>query len=331
MLLIVASSVVILLAAWAVLALWYQAASGRVLRMLAAVSWTAFSCADLVALWRGLPVPATAVFAAAFGVLLLWWRHLRPTNDREWADDVAQMTTGSVAGSRVTLRNVRNFQWRTRSDYVQRWETRDYDLQNLCTLDLILSYWSYRAIAHLLVSFGFAAGEHVVFSVEVRRPRDAPYSELGGFFKEFGLSIIAADERDIVRVRTNVRGEDDYLYRIGLPVATMRSLFLEYVNQANALVSTPRFYNTLTVNCTTLVYHMMKHVVGYLPWDYRVLLSGYLPTYLYRVRALDMRYSLAELRALGRVTERAKAAGDHSATFSADIRQGVPESSASAS
>jgi hypothetical protein len=229
----------------------------------------------------------------------------------------------------VTLRNVRNFHWHTRSDYIQRWETRDYDLQKLCTLDLILSYWSYRAIAHLLVSFGFADGEHVVFSVEVRRPRDAPYSELGGFFKEFGLSIIAADERDIVRVRTNVRGEDDYLYRIRLPAATMRPLFLEYVDQANALVSTPRFYNTLTVNCTTLVYHMMKHVVGYLPWDYRVLLSGYLPSYLYRVRALDMRYALPELRSLGRVTERAKAAGDHSATFSADIRQGVPELGAS--
>jgi hypothetical protein len=327
-LLTLAWPIVLLLAAWGCVALWYQAPGARALKKIAAPLWAAFSCAVLIALWHGRLAPALVVFGVAFGALLLWWRHLRPTNNREWADDVAQMTTGAVGDSRVTLHNVRNFQWRTRSDYTQRWETRIYDLQQLSAVDLILSYWSYRAIAHLLVSFGFAGGEHVVFSVEVRRPRDAQYSELGGFFKEFGLSIIAADERDIIRVRTNVRDEDDYLYRIRLPTATMRSLFLEYVNQANRLAAAPRFYNTLTVNCTTLVYHMMKHVAGYVPWDYRVLLSGYLPAYLYRVRALDMRYPLPELRAFGRITERAKAHAD-SATFSADIRKGVPELGAS--
>jgi hypothetical protein len=174
-----------------------------------------------------------------------------------------------------------------------------------------------------LVSFGFEDGSHVVFSVEIRREKHESFSEIGGFFKEFELSIIAADERDVIRVRTNVRGEDDYLYHLKVPVGTMRSLFLAYVGQANGLVHAPRFYNTITVNCTTLVYHMMRHIVGYLPMDYRLLLSGYLPSYVYKVGGLDTRYTLEQLRAFGRITDRARRSG-RSESFSADIRKGIP-------
>jgi hypothetical protein len=159
--------------------------------------------------------------------------------------------------------------------------------------------------------------------VEIRREKPESFSEIGGFFKEFELSIIAADERDVIRVRTNVRGEDDYLYRLHMPPTAMRSLFLEYIDEANSLVNTPRFYNKITVKCSTLVYHMMKRIAGHLPMDYRLLFSGYLPEYVYRVNGLDNRYSLATLRERGRITERAKKA-DRSDSFSADIRQGIP-------
>jgi hypothetical protein len=159
--------------------------------------------------------------------------------------------------------------------------------------------------------------------VENRREKIESYSEIGGFFKEFELSIIAADERDVIRVRTNVRGEDTYLYRLRMPGSAMRSLFLGYLDKANALTRTPRFYNTITVNCTTLVYQMMQGIVGYLPLSYRLLLSGYLPEYVYGVGGLDQRYSLEELRAYGRISERAIRA-DRSDTFSADIRRGIP-------
>jgi Domain of unknown function (DUF4105) len=311
------------LAIWGCFALWYQVPGGRALKSLGVAVWLAFSLAILWALWHGRYALGICEFAVAFGALLLWWQQLMPSNDRIWADDVAEMTTGTVDADRVTLHNVRNFDWRSATDYTQRWETRQYDLDRLDSVDMILSYWSGRAIAHVLISFGFNDGEHVVFSVEIRPQKSEGFSEIGGFFKEFELSIIAADERDVVRVRTNVRGEDDYLYRIRVPASTMRSLFLAYIEQANDLVRTPRFYNTLTVNCTTLVYHMVKHIVGYLPFDYRLLFSGYLPGYVYGVGGLDTRYTLKQLRAFGRITERAKHS-DRSETFSADIRRGVP-------
>lgn len=309
-------------AVWAALALWYQAPGGQ-LKIVLLLLWGAFALGVLTALWQGRAGLAFLSFALAFGILLIWWQRITPTNERLWADDVAQITNGTIDGNRVTLRNVRNFDWRSNSDYTQRWETRSYDLDKLASVDMIMSYWDGWAIAHMLISFGFEDGQHVAFSVEVRRGKNENYSEIGGFFKRDGLSIIAADERDVVRVRTNIRGEDDYLYRIRMPLPAMRSLFLGYVGQADQLLYTPRFYNTITVNCTTLVYHMMKRIVGYLPWSYRLLFTGYLPEYVYRVGGLDQRFNLEELRALGRITDRARQS-DRSDTFSADIRRGIP-------
>jgi len=310
-------------AAWAVLAFWYQAPGGRIARTAVIAAWLVFGVGVLFALWQGRAALGLLVFAAAFAAVVMWWLRIPASNDRPWADDVAQIAAATLAGDIVTLQNVRNFDWRSNTDYAPRWETRVYDLTQLNSVDMIMSYWRGPAIAHMLVSFGFAAGEHVAFSVEIRRDKRQSYSEIGGFFKEFALSVIAADERDVIRVRTNVRGEDAYLYRVRMPLFAMRSLFLGYLGEANSLVATPRFYNTITANCTTLVYHMMTRIVGYLPLNYRILLTGYFPAYVYEVGGLDQRLPLAELRALGRITDRARES-DHSNAFSADIRRGIP-------
>jgi hypothetical protein len=312
-----------LMSAWGATALWYQAPGGRARKTLCILAWLTFCCASIGALWNGHAPLGIAAITAGFSALLIWWQRIPPSNNRVWADDVARMSGGSVSGNRVTLRNVRNFDWQTRSEYLQRWETRSYDLNELAAVDMILSYWTGPAIAHMLISFGFNDGGHVAFSVEIRRERNEAFSEVGGFFKQFELSIIACDERDAVRVRTNVRGEEAYLYRIRLSQSAMRSLFLAYLEQANALLERPRFYNTITVNCTTLVYLMLKRIIGRLPLDWRILFTGYLAAYVYRVGGLDTRYTLDELRRLGRITERARAA-DRSTTFSEDIRRGIP-------
>lgn len=318
-----AASIVGFCSIWGAFALWYQVPGGNGSKIASVCLWALLSLALLAALWQGRTAVALAAFAVAFFCLQIWWQRIAPSNNRIWADDVARMTSGTVEGGRATLRNVRNFEWRSDTDYTQRWETRSYDLDRLDSVDMIMSYWKGPAIAHMLVSFGFGAAQHVVFSVEIRREKTESFSELGGFFKQFELSVIAADERDVIRVRTNVRGEDDYLYRMRMPVSAMRSLFLGYLEEANSLVKEARFYNTLTVNCTTLVYHMMKRIVGRLPLSYRLIFSGYLPGYVYRVGGLDQRFSLQELRERGRITERARGA-DRSGTFSADIRQGIP-------
>ena len=315
------SLTVALVAAWGVLALRYKAPRGA--GIIGAALWTALGVACIGAFWCGHLGTGVAIFALAHGLLLIWWKSLRPSNDREWADDVAQTVGGTIDGGVVTLDKVRDFEWRSSSDYTPRWTTRSYDLARLHSLDMIVSVWDRPSIAHMLISFGFSEDDYVAFSVEIRRDKRQSFSEIGGFFKEFELVVIAADERDIVRLRTNVRREQTYLFRLNFEPAVMRALFLAYVAEANALVREPRFYHTITGNCTTVLYRMLRRIVRRLPFSYRVLLSGYMPEYFYGIGYLDQRYPLEELRALGYVSERGRLA-DASPTYSTDIRRGIP-------
>jgi len=308
--------------AWASLALWYQLPGRSITRTIGSLCWASLVVALAVlaiTLRSWLPLLA---YAACYAIVLLWWIGIAPSNRRIWADDVSQLLTGTQHDNHVLLEHVRNFSWRRENDYDIHWETREYDLDRLLSADAVLSYWSSQAIAHAMISFGFDDGRHVVFSVEIRKRRGQQYSPIGGFFKQYETVLVAADENDIIRVRTNVRGEDDYLYPLRMEKSAMRALFLSYVHAANQLVARPAFYNTFTSNCTTLVYRMARQIDPGLPWDSRLLLTGYLPGYLYQVGALGRDVPLDILRQRGRITERARATqpGDD---FSDAIRRGM--------
>ncbi|GAB2547146.1 Lnb N-terminal periplasmic domain-containing protein [Rhodanobacter koreensis] len=291
---------------WGALALWYQLPGNLISRTIGSAAWVIVVIVLVtLAITRRSWLPL-AVYAVIYALLLFWWASIAPSNNRIWADDTSRLLTGTVAGNQVTLSNVRDFTWRTDDDYDPRWETRHYDLDQLASADAVLSYWGSAAIAHAMISFGFEDGSHVVFSVEIRKKRGQQYSAIGGFFKQFETILIAADERDIIRVRTNVRGEDDYLYPLRMDKPAMRALFVSYVQAANRLAVTPAFYNTITSNCTTIVYRMARQIDPGLPRDIRLLLTGYLPEYLYKVGALDRSVPVDELRQRGRITERAR-------------------------
>lgn len=266
---------------------------------------------------------AVVAFGLAFVAAVAGLLSLQPRQQRDWADDVARLLEPRIEGDRVELRNVRNFDWRSDSDYDVRWETRSYDLSRLRSADLVLSYWMGPSIAHTLVSFGFDDGQRVVFSLEIRKERSESFSAVAGFFRRYEQVLVAADERDIVRVRSNVRGEDVYLYRLALPSAALRQAFLGYVAQAQALQRRPRFYNTLDSNCTTIVFELARQLRPGLPLDYRLLLSGYFAEYVHEQGGLMPGYDYPALRAAGRITERARAA-DRAADFSRRIRAGMP-------
>ncbi|PZP64289.1 MAG: hypothetical protein DI597_01380 [Pseudoxanthomonas spadix] len=315
---------VVVAAAWGALAIHFLFDLAPPLRWTVIAVWLGAAALALWGLWRR---PrrwrAFGAFALAFVALLAWWCALQPRQDRDWADDVARRLQAQVHGHRVVLRNVRDFDWRSDDDYTPRWETREYDLDHLVSADLALSYWMGPAIAHTLVSFGFDDGSRVVFSLEIRKQRGESFSALGGFFRKFEQTLVAADERDILRVRTNVRGEDMYLYRLAVPPDALRRLFLGYVRTAQELDRAPRFYNTLTSNCTTIVFHLARSIDAGLPLDWRLLLSGYLAEYVYDQHGLLPGYDFATLKRLGHITTRARAAGD-AADFSGRIRAGMP-------
>lgn len=313
--------------AWGALALWFQLPRASALAVGAA--WSILGVATALASSTGpgrqYAYGTGAAFTVAAILLLAWWQSLTPSHDRAWADDVARLLEADIDGDRVTLRNVRNFDWQTEARYAARWETRHYDLGRLQSADLILSYWMGPHIAHTLVSFGFDDGRKLVFSLEIRKERQEAFSAVGGFFRRFEQVMIAADEHDIVKTRSNVRREDVYLYRLHARPEQLRLLFRQYLEQAEQLRRAPAFYNTLTSNCTTIVFDLARRITPGLPVDYRLLLSGHLDAYAYDQGALAPGYSLAQLRRLGYIDTRARQAdGADSRGFSQAIRTHVP-------
>ena len=314
---------IVLAATWAALALWYRLPAPLPLRALAGGLFVLLGLATILALFTRLRLRALAVFLAAFALMLVWWGSIQPPATMDWAPDVSRQVTGTVSGNLLTLTDVRNFDWRSDSDFTPRWESRTYDLDRLQTLDLFMSYWAGPQIAHVILSFGFDDGEHIAWSVEVRRPVGGEYSPVADFFKTDALVIVAADERDVVGLRSNIRKEDVQLYRLKVSPAAARVLLREYVSDANALAATPQFYNSITTNCTTTVVKMMRAVGGAVPLDWRLVVNGYLPDYAYERGALDTSQPLAALRAGAHIDARAQAAG-LTPDFSRLIRTGIP-------
>ncbi|APZ52030.1 DUF4105 domain-containing protein [Salipiger abyssi] len=260
-----------------------------------------------------------AVLAASALAVAGWYMTITPSQDRDWAVDVSRGVKARVAGDLVTLTDLRDFDWRSPDDATHRWTERTVDLAQLETVDMITSVWDNPDIAHLLVSFGFADGEHVVFSVEIRREADEAFNEIGGFFRQFELVLIGATEEDIVKLRTNYRKEQVRLFPVALSAEHRRALFMAYVELAQQLEAQPRFYNTLLANCTTVVYGLAQALKADLPIDRRLILSARLPEYLDSLGVLGGNGSLEERRAAALITDKAQAAGDD-ADYSAAIR-----------
>jgi hypothetical protein len=266
-----------------------------------------------------------ALFAAAFVGLLLYWRTITPSNDRDWAPEVARLPHATIAGDLVTVHDIRNFDYRTETDFTPAYYDRTVDLRRLDAVDLVTSYWMGPAIAHVFLSFGFG-DEHIAVSIEARKDRNEGYSSIQGFFRRYELIYVVGDERDLIRVRTNYRRdppEDVYLYRVRGPADNLRRLFLEYVRAINALRDEPRFYNTLTTNCTTTILLHTRVNPGHLPLSWKVLLSGHAAEYAWEQGRLDPSLPFEELQRRSRINDAARAA-DQAVDFSRRLREGLP-------
>jgi hypothetical protein len=282
--------------------------------------------ASIVALfiraWRWRVVLA---FAAALALVGGWWSTIRPSNDREWQPEVAVLPSATIEGDVVTVHNIRNFDYRTETDFTQRYYDRTFDLRRLERVDLVAVYWMGPAIAHLFLTFGFG-DDYLAISIEARKERSEGYSALGGFFRQYELIYIVADERDVIRLRTNYRKdppEDVYIFRTRGPIENGRRVFLDYMRAINDLRERPRFYNTLTTNCTNVILTHTRVNPGHLPFSWKILLSGYAPEYIYEAGRFDRALPFEELKRRSHVNAAAQAA-DGAPDFSRRIRSALP-------
>ena len=306
---------------WSALAIYYSNLPWPLARRVASGAFVVFALAALAAV-RPLRRGAIVVLSG-FLVILVWFFLIPPSNDRDWQKDVAVLARARVDGDRVTIENVRNNEYRSETDYTPRYETRTYDLQALRSLDLYLVYWGSPLIAHTILSFVFDGDRYLAVSIETRKNGDEAYSAVRGFFRQYELFYVVADERDVVRLRTSYRGEDVYLFQLVATPAFAREVLLDYLKTVNNLGEQPQWYNALTHNCTTAVRGHMVPYVKDAVWSWKILLNGKLDELLYAIGAVRHDLPLAELRARGHVNDRARAA-ERDPDFSRRIREGMP-------
>ena len=312
--------ILIFATAWAFGALWFDFPFEAGSKVVAAIYALGAVAAFILIRhrWRAL-----AFVAGGFFLILGWWLTLKPSNDRDWKPDVAQTAWAKINGGHATLHNVRNCDYRTETDYTPRWETRTVDLSRLTGVDIAITYWGPKWIAHPIVSFQFENTLPVCFSIETRLQKGQTYSAIGGLYRRCELIYVCADERDVIRLRSNFRkGEEVYLYRTNLKPGPARERFLEYLATINSLHAKPRWYNAATTNCTTSI--RTQHAAAErTPWDWRILFNGHLDEMLYHNRVLAGGLPFPELKERAHINAAARAAND-APDFSAQIRAGRP-------
>jgi Domain of unknown function (DUF4105) len=303
----------VLLALWSFGALWFDAAPAAAWGFLAALT------AAMIVLRRSGRV--WVVPFAGFAAVVAWWCTLAPSHDRNWSVEYSHLPWAEVNGEKLTIHELRNFDYTRSGKPTPRWETRAYNLGDLEGMDLAANYWGSPWIAHPIVIFRFKNAPPLAFSVETRREEHEAYSALGGFFRQYELIVLPGDERDLIRGRTS-RGEDIYLYATTATPERAHQRLREYIATVNALQDNPRWYNALTSNCTTAIRGMRKD--DQIPLDWRLLINGQGDEMLYeRGLLLTDGLPFPELKQRARINDAALAA-HNDPDFSRVIRAGRP-------
>ena len=313
---------IVAVTAWSIAAIWIDGPKNRPLAavLCAVVAGVALLLLVLVRPWWW----AGAAAVVPFVVVLAWWLSIAPSNTRDWQPDVARLPSAVIEGNRVTIRNVRNFAYPSPTAVVERWETRSYDLDKIVGFDMFLSTWGAPGIAHTISSWEFSDGQHLAISIETRKEKGEEYSALLGFFRQFELYYVVADERDVIGVRAGPRKEDLHLYRLRGSPAFARALLLDYLGEVNQLDRAPRWYNALTHNCTTQIRHHVDQIAPGNPFDWRILANGYLDRLGYERGQINTSMPFEEVKRRSDITARARAADDRE-DFSKLIREGLPD------
>jgi hypothetical protein len=286
-----------------------------------AAGWLAAAIGVLVLLRA--PWKRFFLWSALFLAVLVPWLGKAPSNDLDWKPDWAETGWVDLKGGELTFHNFRNFDYGADGSVTERWEARRVHLRNLKGMDYFHVPFGGDLIAHPIISFDFGPDGQVALSVETRREVGEDYSEIGGLYKMFELQYLWGDERDFIRVRTNIRDEPVYLYRTTLTPEETLFVLLDSIRETNWLKDRPRFYNVITANCTTSLQAQTLEFRN-APFDIRMLANGRLDELIYEMGGfVGKGQPFAEMRQRVFINPDAQAA--HGAPdFSQRIREGRP-------
>jgi hypothetical protein len=310
----------VVLLVWATLAINFSNLPWAWARLALAIAFAAFG---IWALWLTRKPRMSWAFAAAFLAVLVWWNFILPTHDREWRADVAVMPRAFIDGDKVRITGVRNFEYRSREDFTPRYEEREVSLSHVIGVDFYISYWMTGPIGHTFVSFIFDNAPPLSVSIETRPEQGEGYDPLASLFKQYELIYVVGEESDIVRVRTNYRNEEVFLYPLLIPTENARQLFSIYLDRINELADRAEFYHLLSNSCTINIVRYANAAGRRGRLDIRHVFNGWIDQYFYATGFVDTSLPFEDLRRQSRINEAALAAGP-GADFSQSIRASLP-------
>jgi len=255
-------------------------------------------------------------------IFVSWSIIVRPSNNRNWSSDQKVLSYYEKEGDLIHVYNIRNFTYRSTTDYDINYYNKTFDLNNLDSVDYIVEPFSdWEGSAHTFVSFGFKDDEYLAISIEIRKDVGETFSGFKGLFKQYEIMYVLGDEKDLVKLRSNYRKDDVFIYPINTTKEKIEMMLLGMLDRANKLKDQPEFYNTITNTCTTnIVKHVRTISHGRVPRSLKVLAPGYSDRLAYDIGLINTNLSFKEIRAYYRINERAeKYANDPE--FSKKIRE----------
>ncbi|MBU3668740.1 MAG: DUF4105 domain-containing protein [Candidatus Taylorbacteria bacterium] len=251
---------------------------------------------------------------------------LKPSNNRNWENDQKILPSAEISENLVHIKHIRDFEYSSTTSYVQKWYDKTYNLDHLKRVWYIVEPFSgIPGSAHTFLSFEFELGEireFVSISVEIRKEVGEKFHPIKGLFNQYEIMYVIADEKDAVKLRSNFRKDDVYVYPVKANHGKAKALFVDMINRTNKLHDHPEFYNTLTNTCTTnIARHIRKISPGRIPYfAHEILFPALSDKLAFELNLIDTNLSFEEARKRFHINEKAEKYA-HDSNFSIKIRE----------
>jgi len=201
---------------------------------------------------------------------------LEPRTDRIWEDSLSRSTYITQNDGGYVLHNVRDWTYGPETILSQDWiDSMSVSATDITRVWFLLEPFSdWDRVGHTFITFEFADGNNLSFSVEARRESDEVYSAFQGLFRAFELSYTWGTERDLLTRRLLHLNHDVRMYHLTIEPEVAQTIFASLVERTNDIYQNPRFYNTLSENCTNVLAREMN--IAY-PQSVPKDISWYLP------------------------------------------------------
>jgi hypothetical protein len=234
------------------------------------------------------------------GTWLVILANKSPKNDKDWQTQFQILPTIELQNDTIRIKNVRDFRY-YKDDTIAEIQYLDesYLLSDFKQVWFGLSHFGGNGLAHVFLSFEFSSKKFLVVSIEARLEGKhiEGYSPTKGLFRGYTKTIVLATEQDVIGLRTHIRKEAVYLHKLDLPELYTKPLLLNFLREAQALTTTPTFYNTVIDNCMTGLLAQSDRFRSIWSWfDMRILLPGNSDQIAYDLGYIDTTKPLDKVR-----------------------------------